>query len=89
VRVLDRGRTPCAIVTAEVAGHEGAGIKARLDTHGVNSMVGPGWYGQYDFGEKGVESAIRLSPDYFNTGEEVDRVVGLIATIAAGTSDSK
>jgi selenocysteine lyase/cysteine desulfurase len=88
VRVLDRGRAPCAIVTAEVAGHVSADIKARLDAHGVNSTALLRWYGQYDFGEKDVESAIRLSPHYFNTSEEVDRVVGLIASIAGGNSDS-
>jgi selenocysteine lyase/cysteine desulfurase len=89
VRVLDRGRAPCAIVTADVAGHDGPEIKAHLAAHGVNCTVSLRWYGQYDFGEKGVDGAIRLSPHYFNTVEEVDRVVELIASLAGGDPASK
>jgi selenocysteine lyase/cysteine desulfurase len=83
VRVLDRGRNPCAIVTAEVAGHDGAEVKRWMLEHNVNIVSTLRWFGQYDFGEKKVESGVRLSPHYFNTEAEVDRAVELIREVAA------
>ena len=81
VRTLDRGHNPCAIVTAEVAGHDGGEIKRRMLAHKVNIVSSLRWFGQYDFGEKKVDSAIRLSPHYFNTEAEVDLAVELVAAL--------
>jgi len=83
VRVLDRDRNPCAIVTAEVAGHDGAEVKRWMLEHKVNIVSTLRWFGQYDFAEKKVASGVRLSPHYFNTEAEVDRAVELIREIAA------
>jgi len=42
VRVLDRGRERCAIVTVDVAGRDGADLKLRLRRRGINasSLIG-------------------------------------------------
>jgi selenocysteine lyase/cysteine desulfurase len=73
VKVLDRGRDLCAIVTASLEGVEAERIVEHLSALGINSAASLKWYGLLDFGERGVNSAIRLSPHYFNTIEEVDR----------------
>jgi selenocysteine lyase/cysteine desulfurase len=73
VKVLDRGRDLCAIVTASLEGVEAEPIVEHLSALGINSAASLKWYGLLDFGERGVNSAIRLSPHYFNTIEEVDR----------------
>ena len=81
VRVLDRGADPCAIVTASIEGREAPEIVAALRERGINSSASLGWYGIYDFAEKGVTSALRFSPHYYNTEEEVDAGVAAVADI--------
>lgn len=80
IRVLDRGRTRCAIVTASLDGDLDAGVLVRhlADAH-INTVASLREYGRFDFDDKGVESAIRLSPHYYNTEEEVDSAVDAIA----------
>jgi selenocysteine lyase/cysteine desulfurase len=45
-----------------------------LRSRGINAVASLREYGQLDFGDKGVEAAVRLSPHYYNTEEEVDAV---------------
>src|SRR5688500_1431594 len=84
VRVLDRGKNPCAIVTASITGIDAPSAVAILRERGINTSASLGWYGLYDFAEKGVDSALRLSPHYYNTEEEVDAAIAAIGEIAAG-----
>ncbi len=71
VRVLDRGRSPSAIVTIEIAGRHASEIQSALHERRVNTSVTLQWYGLRDLGERNVESALRLSPHYYNTESEV------------------
>jgi len=82
VRVLDRGRERSAIVTAEVPGWHAQELMEELRRRGINSSSTLREYGQYDFIEKRVESAIRLAPHYYNTEDEVARAVEAIAELA-------
>ena len=82
VRVLDRGRDLCAIVTAEVDGVDAARIVEHLRSLGINSAATLKWYGLLDLGPRGVTSAVRLSPHYYNTTSELDRAVYAIAELA-------
>ncbi|HEU4878856.1 MAG TPA: aminotransferase class V-fold PLP-dependent enzyme, partial [Gemmatimonadaceae bacterium] len=75
VRVLDGGRKQCAIVTASVAGRDAQDIVRELSRQRINTSASLQWYGLLDFTEKRVESAIRLSPHYYNTEAEVDAAV--------------
>jgi selenocysteine lyase/cysteine desulfurase len=84
VRVLDRGREQCAIVTADVAGMDATRIVAELGRRGVNATSSLRWYGLIDFTQKGTTSAIRLSPHYYNTEEEIASAVGHLREIIAG-----
>jgi selenocysteine lyase/cysteine desulfurase len=66
-------------VTCEIAGWEPDPFKQALDGRGVNSALSHREFAQYDFGvDKDVDWAIRLSPHYYNTAEEVDVVVDVI-----------
>jgi selenocysteine lyase/cysteine desulfurase len=64
-------------------GVEAARIVEHLSSLGINSAASLGWYGLLDFGARGVSSAVRLSPHYFNTIDEVDRTVESLHTIPA------
>ena len=71
-RLLDRGKTPCAIVTVAFERVSAQDIVNHLRSRHINTVASLREYGQLDFGDKGVEAAVRLSPHYYNTEEEVD-----------------
>jgi selenocysteine lyase/cysteine desulfurase len=72
VRVLDRGVELCAIVTASLAGWDAADIKLRLRERGINTSSPQREDAVIDMDEKGAGSALRISPHYYNTEEEID-----------------
>lgn len=78
VRVLDRGRRLCAIVTVAVEGHEPGGLVEALRQRGVNTSAVTRESAVLDFDEKGVGGALRLSPHYYNTELEIERAVGAL-----------
>lgn len=82
-RVLDRGRERCAIVTADIAGHDASHLAAQLRRRHINTSASLGWYGVIDMAEKHAESALRLSPHYYNTLEEVDAAVEALREIVS------
>jgi selenocysteine lyase/cysteine desulfurase len=81
VRVLDRGREQCAIVTFDVRGCDATDLVAELSRRGINSTASLRWYGLIDFTAKGTTSAVRLSPHYYNTEAEIDSAVGHLREI--------
>ena len=72
VRVLDRGPALCAIVTLDPAGRDGAEVKLALRARGINTSSPSREDAVIDMDEKRVESALRVSPHYYNTVEEID-----------------
>ena len=83
VRVLDRGTTPCAIVTIEVAGRHASTIVRALAARRINVVASLREYGIYDFEAKGVHSAVRLSPHYYNTEAEIADAVAALGDVVA------
>ena len=81
VRVLDRGVRRSAIVTAEIGGVDARALVDELRARRINSAASLRWFGLIDFSEREVETAIRLSPHYYNTEEEIVAVVDAIAEI--------
>ena len=75
VRVLDRGRAQCAIVTADVRGRDATEIVSELRRRGINTTASLRWYGLIDFTAKGTTSAVRLSPHYYNTETEIESAI--------------
>jgi len=82
VRVLDRGASLCAIVTAEVATCDARAVVAKLRERGINAAASLRAYAVLDMEAKHAASAVRISPHYYNTTEEIDTAVEAIAEIA-------
>lgn len=80
-RVLDRGRDPCAIVTTDIAGQDPTHLVAEMRRRHINTSASLAWYGLIDMAEKNAEGALRLSPHYYNTIEEVDAAVEALREI--------
>jgi selenocysteine lyase/cysteine desulfurase len=81
VRVLDRGPELCAIVTAAIAGRDTREIKLGLRTRGINTSSPQREDAVIDMDEKGASSALRISPHYYNTKEEIDTAVEALQEI--------
>ncbi len=89
IRVLDRGRDLAAIVTVAVAGWDARELSKLLRTRGINSSASLRAYAVIDMDEKRAATALRLSPHYYNTEEELERVVEeLKAVVPRGSAPS-
>jgi selenocysteine lyase/cysteine desulfurase len=82
VQVLDRGKQLAAIVTCTIDGWQAQPLKQAMDARGINSSLSFREVALYDFGDKNVDWCLRLSPHYYNTGDEVETVVGAITELA-------
>ncbi|MEO8226739.1 MAG: aminotransferase class V-fold PLP-dependent enzyme, partial [Gemmatimonadota bacterium] len=80
-RVLDRGTVRCAIATAAFDGHDGADLKLRLRARGINTSAPSRADAVIDMDAKGTTSALRISPHYYNTEQEVDQAVEALAAL--------
>mgnify|MGYP001028953571 CR=1 FL=1 len=78
VRQFDRGSERAAILTFLKEGKTLAETQAYLDQNQVYYSVNHKSSAQIDFGLKGIDWAIRLSPHYFNTSAEVEELLELI-----------
>src|SRR5688500_3387413 len=83
VRVLDRGERRCAIVTAAVEGRPAQSLVDALHAHRINTSATLREYAIYDMDAKGAASALRVSPHYYNTPDELDRFMDAIAELTA------
>jgi selenocysteine lyase/cysteine desulfurase len=81
-RVLDRGSKLCAIVTADFANCDAAEIVRELKSHSINTTSSLRWYGLLDFSERNVQSAVRISPHYYNTDDEIAKCIDVIVEMA-------
>jgi len=89
VRLLDGGRRPAALVTFEVEGWEPKPFKQALDVRRINSALSFREFARFDFADKDVTWAMRLSPHYYNTEDEVDTVAAAVAELVAGVPRSR
>ena len=81
VRVLDRGPELCAIVTVAVAGRDTQDLKLELRRRGINTSSPHREDAVIDMDEKRADSALRISPHYYNTIEEIDTAVETLGEI--------
>jgi selenocysteine lyase/cysteine desulfurase len=82
LRVLDRGPELCGIVTVEIPGPDPTAFHDALQHRGVNSSASIRAYGVIDFDEQGVAWALRLSPHYYNTEQEIETAVAAVCEVA-------
>jgi len=78
VQVLDKGAERCGIVTAHATHWDSKTLLEKLWAENINCRVSSLTSAQIDFPRKGVTWALRVSPHYFNTEEEVERMVGVL-----------
>ena len=75
IRVLDKGNMKCAIISLTSDTLDAATLKGRLDQALINSSVASRENARFDFAEKKAGWALRISPHYYNTKEEIDQAV--------------
>jgi cysteine desulfurase / selenocysteine lyase len=75
VAVHDKGIVRGGIVTFAVEGMPSDQVSQRLRVDGINTSVSPALYAQYDLPARGLSDLVRASVHYYNTNEEIDRVL--------------
>jgi selenocysteine lyase/cysteine desulfurase len=83
VRVLDRGPELCAIVSAQVAGTDPQALVEALRVRGINTSSIDRSSAVLDFDDKDVDGALRISPHYYNTEDELDALVDALPELQA------
>jgi selenocysteine lyase/cysteine desulfurase len=81
IRVLDKGPEVGAAVTFNVQGSRPGYIVDELLKRKINVVASLRDYAVIDFDEKKVEWAIRASPHYYNTMEEIDSCIDAVKSI--------
>lgn len=84
--VHDPGRQRCGIVTFSVAGIGAAEIVHELRAKRINTSFATAESAQFDLGLRGVPEVVRASVHYFNTDEEIDRLIDALDTLGARKS---
>ena len=79
ISLLDRGPELCSIITLFHHNHSAEALHQRLSERNINSGVSNRFVALIDFDKKGVPGALRLSPHYYNTIEEIDAVVNALS----------
>ncbi len=78
VTVRDKGARKCAIVTFDIAGRTAPAVKAHLAHHGITVSVSGQASTLLDMRERGLDSIVRASLHYYNTDDEIDRLVAAL-----------
>ena len=81
VQVLDKGPELCGIVTAHATHWDSKTLLEKLWAENINCRVSSLAVAQIDFPRKGVTWALRVSPHYYNTEEEVGRMVEVVGRV--------
>ena len=77
VTVLDLGRNPSAIVSFNVAGIDARDVVRKADLSGIAIGASDPDSTRIDSENRRLSDIVRASPHYYNTAEEVDRLVEL------------
>ena len=78
VHVHDQGRRRCGIVTFTLDGVPAQEVQQRLADHGVNVSVSLVDYARLDLQSRGLPDLVRASVHYYNTDDELDRLIGAL-----------
>lgn len=79
ISLLDKGPELCSIITLVHRDHSAEALYERLHERNINCGVSGRQVALLDFDKKGVPAALRLSPHYYNTVEELDAVVSVLS----------
>lgn len=83
VRVLDRGSDLCAIVTVWVDGWEPIQLVQELRKRKINTSAQVRSDAVLHYDERGATGALRISPHYYNTEEEIETVFEAVTELVA------
>jgi selenocysteine lyase/cysteine desulfurase len=81
VTVRDPGRELAGIVTFTQDGRSALEIKDALAAARVNVSVSAASWSRLDLGHRGLDGVVRASVHYFNEDEELERLVGVVASL--------
>ncbi len=81
VTVYDLGRDPTAIVTFSVKNRAAADVQEQLALAGINVSVSAPSSTLLDASARGLPPLVRASPHYYNTEDEVDRLVSVVSAL--------
>ena len=81
VSVHDLGRVKSAIVTFDVVDCDANRIKTVLGTKGINVSTSTLNSARLDFPERGLTELVRASVHYYNTDDELDRLVDVVSKL--------
>lgn len=81
VTLTDLGREPCGIVTFIKAGEDCDAIKARCAAARINVSVSRLRYATLDLGRRQLPAVVRASVHYYNTSEEIDRLIRVVSGV--------
>ena len=81
VSVHDLGRVKSAIVTFDVEDCDANRVKTVLGTEGINVSTSTLNSARLDFPERGLTELVRASVHYYNTDDEVDRLVDVVSKL--------
>jgi selenocysteine lyase/cysteine desulfurase len=82
VHVHDGGQRRSGIVTFTMDAATPARVKQAALATGINVSVSESHFARLDMAAPNPEAVVRASPHYYNTDEELDRLVDVVATLA-------
>lgn len=82
VEVHDRGARRCGIVTFTVDGWDAADVSQALRERQINTSVTAVTSARWDLTERGLDAMVRASVHYYNTNQELDRLVDAVADLS-------
>ena len=81
VRLLDQGKNLSAIISLTTDNYNVFKLKDELIKRNINVGAAAKKFALMDFNQKHVEAALRVSPHYYNTLEEIDVLVESISEV--------
>ena len=81
IKIMDRGDVLSSIITLQIQGIEKIELKNYLEKASVYFSFSNSTIALIDFKKKNIDYALRISPHYFNSIEEIDRLCLLLEQI--------
>jgi selenocysteine lyase/cysteine desulfurase len=75
VNIADRGAQLCGIVTVSIDGRDPFELVSLLRKENINTSAQGRDYAVIDYDAKGLAGALRISPHYYNTEGEIERLL--------------
>ena len=82
VEVHDLGRRRCGIVTFTIEGWASPDVGQALRERQINTSVTSVTGARWDLADRGLDQMVRASVHYFNTDQELDRLVDAVAALS-------